>query len=457
MRTTSQARPFVLEHGDAMRSRPRVLIIAEAANPEWASVPLVGWNVARALSAIVDAHVVTQVRNKAAIERTGWSDGVEFTSIDSEAVARPVSQFSEAFRRVTGSGWTVGTALTALPYYYFEHLVWKRFGAAIENREFDIVHRVTPLSPTTPSMLARKCRRAGVPFILGPLNGGVAWPREFSDVRRQEGEWLSALRDLHLLMPGARSTRRDAAAILVGSRATWEHLAAYHEKCVYLPENGIDPSRFPERERPMTAPPLRVAFIGRLVPYKGADMLVEAAIPLVRSGALTLDILGDGPQTSSLQRQIAESGLPDGIHLHGWVPHERLAATLANSHVFAFPSVREFGGAVVIEAMAMGLVPVVVDYAGPAELVTAGTGFRIPLGPRGRIVERFRETLAGLAADTARLEPLRYAARHRALTLFTWQRKAQQILEVYSWVLGTRAKPDFAIPLDESAKDEQAT
>ena len=138
-------------------SRRRVLLIAEAANPEWVSVPLVGWSHCRALADVADVHVVTHVRNRDALTRAGWRDGVEFTALDNEIVAAPLYQAGEAIRRVTGLGWTVTTALAALPYYYFEHVLWRRFGGRIRAHEFEVVHRVTPLSPTTPSIVAGRC------------------------------------------------------------------------------------------------------------------------------------------------------------------------------------------------------------------------------------------------------------------------------------------------------------
>ncbi|MEA2708294.1 MAG: glycogen synthase [Phycisphaerales bacterium] len=431
--------------------RLRPLLIAEAANPEWVSVPLVGWSHARAIMDVSDAHLVTQVRNRAAIERAGLVEGKDFTAIDSEAVARRAQAVSRRLRGKSGVSWTTSTALQSLAYPYFEHLVWEKFAHSLRLGEFDLVHRITPLSPTAPSMIAGKLAsiHPRVPFVLGPLNGGVPWPRGFDQARRREKEWLSYVRDFYKFLPGYRGTRQHAAAILIGSRDTWEQMPRrYHEKCFYVPENAIDPSRFQKRRCRAARLPIKGVFVGRLVPYKGADMLLEAALPLLKDGRMTLDVVGDGPQMHKLREVIARENVSSAVTLHGWVKHEQVQDRLVEADLLTFPSIREFGGGVALEAMAAGVVPVVTNYGGLAELVSPATGFLIEMGTRSEIIGRLRDTLSRLAETPALIDAKSDAAYARAHRQFTWSAKAEQTLAIYDWVLGrgARLRPQFPMP-----------
>jgi starch synthase len=118
------------------------------------------------------------------------------------------------------------------------------------------------------------------------------------------------VREAYKLMPGYRSTRARAAVIVAGSRATFEQLPPWAKvksvKSVNIPENGIDPQRF---DRPRAGPigkPLAVAFVGRLVPGKGADILLEAALPVIPRQRVVVNVIGDDPEPPRLKALAAD-------------------------------------------------------------------------------------------------------------------------------------------------------
>ncbi len=431
-----------------MAKRYKILMIAEAANPEWVSVPLVGWSLYRALSKVADVHLVTQVRNRDAIVRAGLIEGTDFTTINSEALAAPLWKFTNRFGS-DGLGWTLIQATNAISYPWFERLVWKAFGDRLKAGEFDIVHRITPVSPAVSSPIAGWLKRIGVPFVVGPLNGGVPWPKGFESEMRKEKEWLSLVRSAYKLMPGRRAML-GADAIILGARATVSDIPKeHHDRCILLPENAIDRSRF-NLQATYGALPLRACFIGRFAPIKGTEMLLDAAMPLLKDGRLVLDMIGDGPLADTLRDMVAAGGAQEAVRFHGWLPHQKIQEIACQSSLFVFPSIREFGGGAVLEAMALGIVPVVADYGGPSELVTEDTGYKIAMGTRDDVVAGFRAQLERIAASPEGLAAMGGRAKARVEELFTWERKAEQILNIYSWVLGDRAeKPCYFGEIDE--------
>jgi glycosyltransferase involved in cell wall biosynthesis len=417
----------------------RVLLLADECNPEWPSLPVVGFKLCRAIADHVDVVVATHVRNRTNIERHGFGRAsVEF--IDNEYVAAPLHRLGRLLRGGEGVGWTTGVALRYPALLAFEHEVRRRFGRALAGREFDLVHRVTPMSPTLPSPIARW---SPVPFVLGPLNGGLRWPREFRDELRREREWLTYLRAAYRWLPYYRSTYGRAAAILAGFEHTIADLpAAARTRAIDFPEVGIDPALFASPRTRAPSARATFLFVGRLVPLKCVDVLVEA---FARSEILRrhrLLVVGDGPERDRLAALVRARRLEGCVELVGWKSQSEVGALMRSADVFAFPSIRELGAGVVVEAMACGLPCVVVDYGGPGGLVSDRVGLKVSLGDKAALTRAFEASMERLAEAPLLRARLGAAAARYAVEEYSWDAKARKVVQVYDWVLGrAAAKP----------------
>jgi glycosyltransferase involved in cell wall biosynthesis len=170
-------------------------------------------------------------------------------------------------------------------------------------------------------------------------------------------------------------------------------------------------------------------------------MLIEAAAPLLRNGKITLEIIGDGPQLPALKELVAKEQVRDSVSFPGWVPHAEVRSHLSTAQIFAFPSVREFGGGVVLEAMALGLAPIVLDYGGPAELIPPGGGTIVPIGTRQEIIDAFRRALTQACSNPTQVHKTGLCAQRYVRDHFTWAAKARQLLEIYHWTLAGHPSP----------------
>lgn len=441
----------------------RVLLLAEECNPEWSSLPSVGYQACRALDEEVDVTLVTHIRNRPALERRGLRRG-RIVYIDNEYIAAPLYRFGAFLRGGHSAAWTINIAMYYPSYLAFESLVWQRFAHDLHHGQFDVVHRVTPMSPTLPSPLAQ---RSPVPFVLGPLNGGLKWPATFRNELAREREWLTHVRGLYRMMPYYHGTYARAAAILAGFGHTFATLPrSALPRAVDFPEVGIDPDLFtghrkegfriehsesssliPEPQTLNPKPPMTFLFVGRLVPLKCVDALIDAfaGSPLLRQQRL--QIIGDGMEMAHLRQQVSDQKLESCVEFLGWKSQAEVGQLMAQADVFAFPSIRELGAGVVVEAMASGLACLVVDYGGPGGLIEPGWGVKVPLCPKPQLVEAYRREMEAMVRDPQRVRRLGQAAQEIALNYYSWRAKAKKIVEVYQWVLGQRPdKPVFRPP-----------
>jgi glycosyltransferase involved in cell wall biosynthesis len=128
--------------------------------------------------------------------------------------------------------------------------------------------------------------------------------------------------------------------------------------------------------------PLRVLFVGNVIPRKNLNTLV-AALSRLPKDTWRLEVIGnlmtDSTYVNRLRRQIDQAGLTSQIVFSGVSSDQYLASRYADSHVLAVPSSYEGFGIVYLEAMGFG-VPVIASQSGAAsELITTGqNGFLIP-------------------------------------------------------------------------------
>jgi glycosyltransferase involved in cell wall biosynthesis len=302
----------------------------------------------------------------------------------------------------------------------------------VRKHGVDVVHEPIPVSPRQPSLICG----VGAPVVIGPMNGGMSYPSGFAKSQGLFERWLMragriASHSLNAVLRG----KRNAAVLLVANERTRQALPrGISGEVIELVENGVDLSLFRRGKgsRSHSADLPRFAFIGRLVEWKGVDLLLNATARALRCHDLELHIVGDGAMRTQLEVLTAELGLEDRVVFHGFVSQDQCANLLAECDALVLPSLYECGGAVVLEAMAMGLPVVATKWGGPADYLDDSTGILIEPTGRESFINEIAEAMIRLAQSPELRAQLGQAARMRAATEFDWERKIDVILEVYA-------------------------
>jgi glycosyltransferase involved in cell wall biosynthesis len=424
----------------------RVLLLANDCNPQWPSLPVVGYNACRGIAEHVDVVVATHIRNKPNIDEKGFGKA-QVVYLDNEYIASPMYKAATWLRGGRSVGWTTNIAMQYPPYLAFEWEAWKTFAKQLKAGEFDLVHRVTPMSPTLPSPMAKWLKKIGVPFVLGPLNGGLPWPPEFTGELKKEKEWLTYVRNGYKLLPYASSTYAKSSAILAAFQHTIDKLPAkFRDRMIDFPEVGIDPELFEAPPQRPVREQVTFFYAGRLVPYKCPDVavLAMAANPNLRKHKLI--VAGDGPEMPRLVEIVKQQNLEGCVELIGRRTQAEVGQLMRSADILAFPSIRELGAGVVVEAMACAMACIVVNYGGPGGLIHDESGVRVPLGNKQHLIDHFAVEMESLANDPERRQKFGRRAHQDAMEIYSWGNKGKKTVEVYEWVLTKQSTPpDFYV------------
>ena len=192
--------------------------------------------------------------------------------------------------------------------------------------------------------------------------------------------------------------------------------------------------RFPPPDVDAAASPLGVQlpgsyalFIGTIQPRKNLVRLAQAYAGLVKSHAVPWDLViagGKGWLSDEVVQAIEDLGLPDRIHLLGYVPEPQLPALLKGARLFCFVSLYEGFGLPILEAQAAG-VPVMT--ANNSSLPEVAGDAAILVDPTD--VDAIAEAMLRLSSDEALRQQLIVAGRAN-VARFSWQKAARETLAV---------------------------
>ena len=114
------------------------------------------------------------------------------------------------------------------------------------------------------------------------------------------------------------------------------------------------------------------------------------------------------------------TGMKDYVKFHGFLPQAVVAELLRASNAMVLPSMRECGGAVVLEAMASGVPVIAANWGGPVDYISEGAGFLIPPDTPEEFVKGLARAMVWLSKNPEVGAQIGQAARARALQLYDW-------------------------------------
>jgi glycosyltransferase involved in cell wall biosynthesis len=395
-----------------MTTSKRILLSAFECNPYCGSDAEVGWQWARQLSIRgFDITVITRRTNQQEIERcvadTGDCAEVDFEYIDIEWLY-PCTSLINPRNNI---------------YYYFWQ--WNAFFHAKKlhrKKPFDLIHHVTFVSFRQPSFMGL----VGPPMYFGPVAGGDEIPSGYTKSFALKQRLFEAFRGLVNSMvrfdPLMWLTFASAEKVFFTSEAHLGRVPNFVRKKAQIElAIGCD---FPDEEdkpAPLVRSGNRLLFVGRCVSLKGTDIGLQifARIRQVRPD-VTLTVIGDGVEKNRWMTLAKHLGVDTSIEWRGWLPKTDVMKLYSEFDVFFFPSLRDSGGFVVLEALQQGLPVVCFKLGGPGMLVEDTCGKAVHASPDiQKTISDYTEAVLHILLRGMKEPQLRQHCRQRA-QLFTW-------------------------------------
>lgn len=370
-----------------------VLLSAFACRPNFGSEPGVGWNFAIELAKRHQVYVITRSENREHIMQYQGNNNINNKNIT--FLYYDISKYI-GFR-------SPNSFLIYIYYFLWQIGIFFKAKKWIVAYKIDLIHHITYGVFRIPSFLAFLNR----PFIFGPLGGGEHYPFYLKKSFKKRHILIELLRDfvnkLSFYNPLLRLTYKNSILIACKNHETLKQIPSkYHKQCIVNTEIGLHTlPKSLEKQQERKIEGLKLLYVGRLVYWKGLHLVLEAFSILHKYSNHRLTVIGSGRDKKWLENKAIELNINHKISWVDKVPQDQLFNMYQNYDLMVFPSLREAGGNVVIEAIAHKLPVMCLQLGGPGEHIIEECGIVISTENKNeqKIIKEISKAIENMDGD----------------------------------------------------------
>ena len=391
-----------------------ILVSAYGCEPNRGSESGVGWNWVLQLAKNNTLHVVTRSNNRQPIESCLPSDvakNITFHYYDCPSWIRKMKRGDKGLY-LYYTCWQIGAK--------------KIFKQLAKQYSFDYAWHLSFGSWWMPTTL----HTVGIPFIYGPLGGGDGVPKAFLKSLPLKDRIIQSFRYVLTgtawMNPLVMQPARKAVAILCRTENNREFLPdSLKKKAKVVLETAMDMGEMPAIQEKKEIDIPHFITTGRLVPFKNLSCAIKALAIVRKKHDFRYTIIGKGPVKKELKALVDEFGLGENISIKGQMPRNELLEQLVGADAYLFPSLREGGSWALMEAMAMGLPPVCLNWTGMKLICDESSAMLIDVTNPNQMVLDFSDAICQLIESPDMMRKKGNAARKRMKDEFNWQSKGK--------------------------------
>ena len=312
---------------------------------------------------------------------------------------------------------------------YLYYTLWqigvvKIFRQLVKEIRFDYAWHLSFGSWWMPTFLPL----VGLPFIYGPLGGGDGVPRSFFRALPLKDRIIQSFRyvltSIAIFNPIVMFPACKAKAILCRTENNRDFLPFFlKRKSTVILETAMDMDELGVVEKKECKSRIEFITTGRLVPFKNLKCAIDALAIVRQKYDFHYTIIGKGPETDRLKKQIMRLGLLENIEIKKQMPRDELLCELKKADVFLFPSLREGGSWALMEALALSLPTICLNWTGMKMITDEKCAIQLQVSNPHQMTNDFANAICRLIENPKLRKEMGLHARERMRDVFNWEAK----------------------------------